>query len=165
MPQYLWHRTILTSSRPARNRHFPNDPPARGLHGCDGVVQQVDLGAARPIRENARRARLAGDERAAAYWDGQEKRFKAVLHRANRGALEYVQQWAGITRTGYHGALGFAPRRAGPGSARQGGDKHGHCLDYVPGISQPPFDVLTHNVRPHVARSADSVRPYGGSWS
>jgi len=29
-------------------------------------------------------------------------------------------------------------RRAGPGNARQGGDRPGHCLDYVPGISQPP---------------------------
>ena len=26
-----------------------------------------------------------------------------MLHRANRAALEYLQAWAGITRTGYHG--------------------------------------------------------------
>jgi hypothetical protein len=32
----------------------------------------------------------------------------------------------------------FAPGRAGPGNARQGGDRPGHYLDYVPGISQPP---------------------------
>src|SRR5260370_28434674 len=25
-----------------------------------------------------------------------------------------------------------------PGNARQGGDRPGHCLDYVSGISQPP---------------------------
>ena len=55
------------------------------------------------IRENARRARLAGDERAAAYWTGREEKFQAVLHRANRAALEYAQRWAGVTRTGYHG--------------------------------------------------------------
>ena len=55
------------------------------------------------IRENARRARLAGDERAAAYWAGREERFQEVLHRANRAALEYAQRWAGVTRTGYHG--------------------------------------------------------------
>ena len=55
------------------------------------------------IRENARRARLAGDEQAAAYWAGQEEKFQAVLHRANRAALEYAQRWAGVTRTGYHG--------------------------------------------------------------
>ena len=55
------------------------------------------------IRENARRARLAGDERATAYWTGQEEKFQAVLHRANRAALEYAQRWAGVTRSGYHG--------------------------------------------------------------
>jgi conjugative relaxase-like TrwC/TraI family protein len=56
------------------------------------------------IRENARRARLASDERAVAYWAGQEERFQAVLQRANRAALQYAQRWAGVTRTGYHGA-------------------------------------------------------------
>ena len=55
------------------------------------------------IRENARRARLAGDERAAAYWAGREEKFQEILHRANRAALEYLQAWAGVTRTGYHG--------------------------------------------------------------
>ena len=55
------------------------------------------------IRENARRARLAGDQRAAAYWAGREEKFQEVLHRANRAALEYMQTWAGVTRTGYHG--------------------------------------------------------------
>ena len=57
------------------------------------------------IRENARRARLSGDERAAAYWTGREKEFQAVLDRANRAVLEYAQRWAGVTRTGYHGTL------------------------------------------------------------
>ena len=55
------------------------------------------------IRENGRRARLEGDARAAAYWAGQEERFQEVLHRANRAALEYMQAWAGVTRSGYHG--------------------------------------------------------------
>ena len=55
------------------------------------------------IRENARRARLAGDGRALAYWAGREERFQEILHRANRAALEYLQEWAGVTRTGYHG--------------------------------------------------------------
>jgi hypothetical protein len=55
------------------------------------------------IRENARRVRLAGDERAAAYWAGREEAFQEVLQRANRAALEYLQDWAGVTRTGYHG--------------------------------------------------------------
>ncbi len=55
------------------------------------------------IRENGRRARLAGDQRAQAYWAGREQRFQQILHSANRTALEYLQTWAGVTRTGYHG--------------------------------------------------------------
>jgi conjugative relaxase-like TrwC/TraI family protein len=55
------------------------------------------------LRENERRARLARDEPATAYWAGREQAFQQVLHRANRAALEYLQAWAGITRTGYHG--------------------------------------------------------------
>jgi hypothetical protein len=55
------------------------------------------------IRENERRARLAGEQKAAAYWAGREQRFQEILHRANWAALEYLQAWAGITRTGYHG--------------------------------------------------------------
>ena len=65
------------------------------------------------IRENARRARLAGDVRALAYWSGREEKFQEILHRANRAALEYLQEWAGVTRTGYHGvrAAGQEPGR------------------------------------------------------
>jgi TrwC relaxase/AAA domain len=55
------------------------------------------------IRENERRGRLAGDRQAAAYWAGREQTFQEILHRANRTALEYLQAWAGVTRTGYHG--------------------------------------------------------------
>jgi hypothetical protein len=55
------------------------------------------------IRENERRARLAGDHQTAAHWAGREQQFQEILHRANRAALDYLQAWAGITRTGYHG--------------------------------------------------------------
>ena len=55
------------------------------------------------IRENERRARLAGDQHAQAYWAGREARVQEILHSANRAALEYMQMWAGVTRTGYHG--------------------------------------------------------------
>ena len=55
------------------------------------------------IRENARRAGLAGDDPALGYWTGREQRFQEVLQRANRAVLEYLQEWAGVTRTGYHG--------------------------------------------------------------
>ncbi len=44
------------------------------------------------IRENARRARLADDETAVAYWSGREEKFREVLHWANRAALEYLQE-------------------------------------------------------------------------
>ena len=57
------------------------------------------------LRENERRARRVGDQQVAAYWAEQEQRFQEVLHRANRAALEYLQAWAGVTRTGYHGPL------------------------------------------------------------
>jgi hypothetical protein len=56
------------------------------------------------IRENGRRARLAGDEAGAAYWDEAEARYQAALQAANRAGLEYVQRWAGMTRTGHHAA-------------------------------------------------------------
>jgi len=54
------------------------------------------------IRENERRARLAGNQQAATYWTEREEQFREILHRANRAALEYMQAWAGVTRTGYH---------------------------------------------------------------
>ena len=56
------------------------------------------------FRENARQARLAGDEDAAAWWDGRERKFQEVLQAANAAALDHAQRWAGVTRTGYHGA-------------------------------------------------------------
>ena len=55
------------------------------------------------IRENERRARRSGDQQAAAYWASRETMFQEILHRANRAALEYLQAWAGVTRSGYHG--------------------------------------------------------------
>ena len=55
------------------------------------------------LRENERRARMGGDRQVAMYWAGREQMFQEVLHRANRAMLEYLQAWAGITRTGYHG--------------------------------------------------------------
>ena len=62
-------------------------------------------------------------------------------------------------------SLSFAPSRAGPGNARQGGDRPGHCLDYVSGISQPPLtyslttcDLTSHDqpfLRGHQCHPAD----------
>ena len=36
-------------------------------------------------------------------WSCREERFQEISHRADRAALEYLQAWAGVTRTGYHG--------------------------------------------------------------
>ena len=48
-------------------------------------------------------------------------------------------------------SLSFAHRRAGPGNARQGGDRPGHCLDYAPGIGQPPstYSLTTCDLTSH----------------
>jgi hypothetical protein len=90
------------------------------------------------LRENERRARLAGDQQGAAYWAGREQAFQKVLHRANRAALEYLQDWAGVTRTGYHGARvgGQEPGRIEPAglivtSWLQGTSRDGDPQDHV----------------------------------
>ena len=90
------------------------------------------------IRENERRARLAGDQQAAAYWAGREQGFQEILHRANRAALEYLQAWAGVTRTGYHGTRvdGREPGRFEPAglivtSWLQGTSRDGDPQDHI----------------------------------
>ena len=90
------------------------------------------------IRENERRARLAEDQQAAAYWAGREQTFQEILHRANRAALEYLQAWAGITRTGYHGTRidGREPGRFEPAglivtSWLQGTSRDGDPQDHI----------------------------------
>ena len=90
------------------------------------------------LRENERRVRMRGDQEAAAYWAGQEQAFQEVLHRANRAALEYLQAWAGITRTGYHGIRvdGREPGRFEPAglivtSWLQGASREGDPQDHV----------------------------------
>jgi hypothetical protein len=70
------------------------------------------------IRENVRRGRLAGDQRAEACWTRQEEGFQEILHSANRAALEYVQTWAGVTRIGYHGC--GLTGRSPAGSSKRG---------------------------------------------
>jgi conjugative relaxase-like TrwC/TraI family protein len=90
------------------------------------------------IRENERRARLAGDQRAAADWAGREQAFHEILHRANQAALEYLQAWAGVTRTGYHGTRigGCEPGRFEPTglivtSWLQGTSRDGDPQDHI----------------------------------
>ena len=90
------------------------------------------------LRENERRARLAGDQQAAGHWAGREQAFQEISHRANRAALEYLQDWAGVTRTGYHGARigGREPGRFEPAglivtSWLQGTSRDGDPQDHV----------------------------------
>jgi hypothetical protein len=103
------------------------------------------------IRENERRARQAGDQQAAAYWAGREQSFQEILQRANRAALEYLQVWAGITRTGFHGTRvdGREPGRFEPaglivtswlqGTSRDG-DPQDHIHNQVARITQTVSD-------------------------
>ena len=56
------------------------------------------------FREQARRARLAGDTPGEDLWRGREERVQAILQEANHAALEWMQEQAGFTRTGYHGS-------------------------------------------------------------
>ena len=81
---------------------------------------------------------MAGDQQAAAYWAGREQAFQEILHRANRAALEYLQAWAGITRTGYHGTRvdGREPGRFEPAglivtSWLQGTSRDGDPQDHI----------------------------------
>ncbi len=55
------------------------------------------------FREQARRAHLAGDTKREALWRAREERVQEILQEANHAALEYLQEHAGFTRTGYHG--------------------------------------------------------------
>ena len=55
------------------------------------------------IRENERRARLAGNEQVPVLWAARERRWQEILQEGNRRGLEYLQQVASWTRTGYHG--------------------------------------------------------------
>jgi hypothetical protein len=55
------------------------------------------------IWENERRARLAGNEQAASLWRARELRWQEILQEGNRRSLEYIQQVASWTRTGYRG--------------------------------------------------------------
>jgi hypothetical protein len=55
------------------------------------------------LLENARRARLAGDQSAEATWRVRARRLAEIEQEANHAALEWAQEWAGFVRT-YGGA-------------------------------------------------------------
>jgi AAA domain/TrwC relaxase len=112
------------------------------------------------IRENARRARQAGDEAAEAYWDGRELAFQEVLQAANRVALEHAQRWAGVTRTGYHGSKvngqetgRFEQARVIVSSWLQGTSRDGDPQDHV----HNQFARLVQTVSDGKWRALDTV--------
>ena len=55
------------------------------------------------IRENERLAREAGDDERAAHWATRDRRLEDILQEANLAGLRHAEEWAGVTRTGYHG--------------------------------------------------------------
>jgi TrwC relaxase len=118
------------------------------------------------IRENERHARLAGDQQAAAYWAAREQVFQEILHRANRAALEYLQAWAGVTRTGYHGTRvdGREPGRFEPAglivtSWLQGTSRDGDPQDQVQRPRQSrPHHLQGHHRHRHPHRTFDTKR-------
>jgi hypothetical protein len=55
------------------------------------------------FREQARRAHLAGDLAREELWRAREGLVQEILREANHAGLEWMQQMAGFTRTGYHG--------------------------------------------------------------
>ena len=112
------------------------------------------------LRENERRARQADDQQAAAYWVGREQAFQEVLHKANRAALEYLQAWAGITRTGYHGTRidGREPGRFEPAglivtSWLQGTSRDGDPQDHI----HNQIARITRTVRDGKWRALDTM--------
>ena len=112
------------------------------------------------LRENERRARLAGDQQEAAYWAKREQAFQEVLHWANRAALEYAQAWAGITRTGYHGSRidGREPGRFEPAglivtSWLQGTSRDGDPQDHI----HNQIARITRTVRDGKWRALDTM--------
>jgi hypothetical protein len=112
------------------------------------------------VRENERRARLAGDAAAAGWWADAEARFQEVLQSANRAGLEYVQAHAGITRTGYHGRRvdGREPGRFEEGrvvvsSWLQGTSRDGDPQDHV----HNQFARMVQTVRDGRWRALDTM--------
>ena len=103
------------------------------------------------FREQARRARLAGDHEREAIWRAREERVQEILQEANHAALVHLQEHAGFTRTGYHGRLvdGAEPgrwARAGlvvttwlQGTSRDG-DPHDHSHNVVARMARTESD-------------------------
>ena len=55
------------------------------------------------LGENARAARLAGDEEERKRWSGLLGELDEMIYAANQAGLDYFEREAGYTRSGYHG--------------------------------------------------------------
>jgi hypothetical protein len=128
------------------------------------------------IRENERRARLAGDGQAAVLWGARAARWEEVLQEGNRRGLAYMEQVAAWTRTGYHGKRveGVEPgrwERALPvvTSWLQGTNRQGEPHDHVHNLwarmavtaSDGKWRALdTMRIRAHLGAMAAVVAAY-----
>jgi hypothetical protein len=91
---------------------------------------------------------------------GREERFQEILHRANWAVLEYLQEWAGVTRSGYHGVRvdGREPGRFGEAglvvtSWLQGASRDGDPQDHV----HNQIARITRTVRDSKWRALDTA--------
>ena len=152
-------RSLLGASCPARgfrpSYDRPPAPPAaartRAGFPCSARVRpgwlrvpSVPRGRRCPHDRHSSRPPPAASQRPAPAAPDCNPPRDASLTRHQRGftVIHPTPAFPSPVTPGGTGSLGFplsfAPSRAGPGNARQGGDRPGHCLDYVSGISQPP---------------------------
>src|SRR5215469_3620336 len=65
--------------------------------------KSISVGLKASFLENARRARMAGDQRGEATWSARGQRLAEIEQEANHAALEWAQEHAGFVRV-YSGA-------------------------------------------------------------
>ena len=140
------------------------------------------------IKENERQARLAGDDKAAAWWAARDAEMNESLQAANRAGLEHLQQYA-QTRTGHHGTRVACaePGRYEPvglvvtswlqGTSRDG-DPQDHIHNQVARMGRTDADgkwraVDSYSTRPQINAMraitseylrADMTRKFGVEW-
>jgi AAA domain/TrwC relaxase len=131
------------------------------------------------IRENARRAHLAGDIEAERAWTAREQRWQEVLQEAALVGIEYMAYHAGWTRTGYHGKRvdGVEPGRweralpvvtAWLQGTNRDGEPHDHVHVVWARMAQTATDgkwrsLDTMRIRGHLGGMAAAVAAYAES--
>jgi conjugative relaxase-like TrwC/TraI family protein len=89
------------------------------------------------IRENERQARLAGDDRAAAWWAARDAEMQEALQDANRAAMQHLQDWAmtragsGVARVNGEDTVRFEPAGLVISSWLQGTSRDGDPQDHI----------------------------------